>query len=217
MDVQMSQGVAWPDVLPCLAPAVEQAATSAARVLGEMAGRDIATGRVALQPVALADLPLVAGDPERPVVAVHLAVQGATAGHILLALSERMAHGLVDMLLGQPEGTTTELDELGRSALAEAGNVAGSFFLTALAERARAVLAPTPPLVLHDMCGAILDALAAQLALLACEEALVIETQFTCDGQVVDAAFFMLPAPALLGVLTGAGAPQEVGHVGRAP
>lgn len=216
MDGCWPERAAWSDLLPRLTPAVEQAAASAARVLGEMAGRHIAAGRLALRPVALGDLPLVAGDPERAVVAVHLGVQGALAGHILLALSERMALGLVDMLLGQPEGTTVALDELGQSALAEAGNVAGSFFLTALAEHARAVLAPTPPLVLHDMCGAILDTLAAQLALLACDEALVIETQFTCDGQVVDAAFFMLPAPALLGAMVGAtGAVPEVEHVGR--
>ncbi|MBX5491026.1 MAG: chemotaxis protein CheC [Chloroflexi bacterium] len=209
MDARTAQGVISAAVLRQLTPAIEQAAASAAGVLGEMAGRNIATGGVTLRQVALAELPLVAGDPERPVVAVHLGVQGATPGHILLALSERMASGLVDMLLGQPEGTTTDLDELGKSALAEAGNVAGSFFLTALAERARVVLAPTPPLVLYDMCGAILDTLAAELALLACDEAIVIETQFTCDGQVVDAAFFMFPAPALLGAV----ACQEVGHV----
>jgi chemotaxis protein CheC len=98
------------------------------------------------------------------------------------------------------------------SALAEAGNVAGSFFLTTIADWAGLALPPTPPVIIHEMCGAILDTLAAELALMENEQALMIDTQFRCDGQVVEAAFFMFPGDQLVRAVNesrGAGATQS--------
>jgi len=181
-----------------LAPMMRDGALRAAGALSEMSGRCIETRSISLRAVPLADLPLVAGDPERPVVAVHLGVQEPHGGHILLALSEQMALRLVDMLLAQPAGTTTSLDEMEVSALAETGNVAGAAFLTALADRARVILPPTPPLVFHEMCGAILQTLAAELALSEQRDAVVVETEFTCDDESVDVAFFLFPAPEMV-------------------
>jgi chemotaxis protein CheC len=157
--------------------------------------------------VDLSHLSMVAGDPERAVVAVYLGIGGGLNGHILMAYSESMALGLVDMLLDQPEGTTTELGDLEVSALAEAGNVAGSFFLTTFADWAGLILPPTPPVVIHEMCGAILDTLAGDLAFHSHEQAMVIDAQFTCDGQVVDAAFFMFPDDQLVEMI---GAPKAL-------
>jgi chemotaxis protein CheC len=102
------------------------------------------------------------------------------------------------MLLDQPVGTTTELGDMEISALAEAGNVAGSFFLTTIADWAGLALPPTPPVIIHEMCGAILDTLAAELALMEHEQAMMIDAQFQCDGQVVEAAFFMFPGDQLV-------------------
>jgi len=174
------------------------AVRSAARALSEMAMREIVAHSPHVRTVGLSHLSMVAGDPERAVVAVYLGIQGDVPGHILLAFSEPMARGLVDMLLDQPEGTTVELGEMEISALAEAGNVAGSFFLTTLAEWAGLTLPPTPPMVIHEMCGAILDTLAAELAVQAHDEAMVIDAHFTCDDQVVDASFFMFPGHDIL-------------------
>jgi chemotaxis protein CheC len=113
------------------------------------------------------------------------------------------------MLLYQPVGTTLELGEMEISALAEAGNVAGSFFLTTMAERAGLTLPPTPPVVIHEMCGAILDTVAAELAVLEHDEAIVIEAQFACDGQVVEVSFFMFPGEVMTAALATA---QPAGH-----
>jgi chemotaxis protein CheC len=153
--------------------------------------------------VELSHLAMVAGDPERPVVAVYLGIEGDIPGHILLAFSEAMALGLVDMLLDQATGTTTELGAMEVSALAEAGNVAGSFFLTTIADWAGLALPPTPPVVIHEMCGAILDTLAAELALMEHEQAMMIDAHFTCDGQVVDAAIFMFPGDKMVEAING--------------
>jgi chemotaxis protein CheC len=181
-----------------IAVVAASAVQSAANALSEMALREITAVSPAVRMVELSHLSLVAGDPERAVVAVYLGIGGDTPGHILMAFSESMALGLVDMLLDQPADTTTELGELEISALAEAGNVAGSFFLTTIADWAGHILHPTPPVVIHEMCGAILGTLAAELAVQEHEQAMVIDAQFTCDGQIVDASFFMFPGDQLI-------------------
>lgn len=184
-----------------LGPPLVKATHHAAGALSEMAGRDIEVGEVGVRLVPLSQMTMVNGDPERPVVAVHVGVDGFN-GHILLNLSEPMARGLVDMLLDQPEGTTESLGEMEASALAEVGNVTGTFFLSALADVAQITLPPTPPLVCYEMCGAILDSLATEMAMLGQDEAVVIDTSFSSAGQRVEVAFFMFPGPDLLAALT---------------
>ncbi|MCC7367207.1 MAG: chemotaxis protein CheC [Chloroflexi bacterium] len=189
--------------LATMAVVAASAVQSAANALSEMALREITAVSPEVRMVDLSHLTMVAGDPERSVVAVYLGIEGDIQGHILMAFSEAMALGLVDMLLGEPEGTTSELGELEISALAEAGNVGGSFFLTTIADWSGLTLPPTPPVVIHEMCGAILGTLAGELALQAHDQAMVIDAQFTCDGQVVDASFFMFPGDQMI---------EKVGH-----
>src|SRR4051812_1390071 len=190
-----------PSGLATISVVAASAVQSAANALSEMALREITAVSPEVRMVDLSHRTMVAGDPERAVVAVYLGVEGDLHGHILMAYSESMAMSLVDMLMGEPEGTTTELGELEISALAEAGNVAGSFFLTTIADWSGMTLPPTPPVVIHEMCGAILGTLAAELALEAHDQAMVIDAQFTCDGQVVDASFFMFPGDQLIGMV----------------
>jgi chemotaxis protein CheC len=187
-----------PPSLATMSIVAASAVQSAANALSEMALREITAVSPEVRMVDLTHLSMVAGDPERAVVAVYLGIEGDLHGHILMAYSETMAFGLVDMLMGQPEGTTTELGDLEISALAEAGNVAGSFFLTTIADWSGLTMPPTPPVVIHEMCGAILGTLAAQLTLGEQEQAMVIDAQFTCDGQVVDASFFMFPGAQMI-------------------
>jgi chemotaxis protein CheC len=196
-----------------LVTAMANAAAASAAALSEMACRLITAGEVGLRTVPLAHLSMVAGDPERPVVAIYLGIQGDVQGHIVMALSEPMARGLVDMLLDQEEGSTSELGDMEVSALAEAGNVGGTYFLTSLAESTGLTLPPTPPIVFYEMCGAVLNTLAAELAMQEQEEAMVVDTQFTCDGQVVEVAFFMFPAPEMARALADR-ENQEVAYAG---
>lgn len=152
------------------------------------------TGQIQLQPPRLSFLPLmsapgIAGGPTTVVTAVYLAMEGDLRGHLVLLFSQSSSCGLVDLLLGQPIGTTTELDQLGRSALAEAANVCGSAFMNAIADRTGLVVLPTPPIVVQDMAGAVLQPVVADLSLTG-DEALVIETGF--NGQV-PGHFLLMP------------------------
>ena len=53
----------------------------------------------------------------------------------MLMYNPKMAYGFVDLLMGQPEGTTKALGEIESSALGELGNIMGSSFLNALARQ----------------------------------------------------------------------------------
>ena len=178
------------------------ATQSAAAALSQMAGRGITAGPTRIRVMPLQGLSYVAGDPERPAFAVYVSVRGHNRGHILLALSDVTAHTLASMLLDGLEAPSAVLGPLAISALAEAGNVTASFFLTALADPAHLVLPPSPPVVLHEMRGAIFDSLASALALDEQDDALVIETEFVCQGQVAEITFYVFPAPSMIQAVT---------------
>jgi chemotaxis protein CheC len=140
------------------------------------------TGGIRLQAPRLEFLPLnvvpgIAGGPEVVVVAVYLGIEGDLNGHLMLLFTHDTALRVVDMLLEAPPGTTTTLDEIGVSALAETGNVCGSSFLNALSDRTGLKIVPTTPVVVTDMAGAILQSVVTELYLNG-DEVLMVETAF---------------------------------------
>ena len=87
-----------PSGLATIAIVAASAVQSAANALSEMALREITAVSPEVRMVDLSHLSMVAGDPERVVVAVYLGVEGDLHGHILMAYGESMALGLVEML-----------------------------------------------------------------------------------------------------------------------
>ena len=177
------------------------AASNAAEALSEMSGRTIGAYYTRLNRVPITDLTLVGGNPEQQIVGVYLGVEGDDTSHVLLALSEAMAFRLADLLLGEA-GVREELDAMAVSALAEIGNVVGTCFLNVLADGAHLTLAPTLPVVLREMRGAILDSLGFGLAELAENTLTIIETCFTCEGEAIDVSVFLLGSSTLSEIVT---------------
>ena len=110
------------------------------------------------------------------------------------------ALGLADLLMGEEVGTTQSLDEMEESALAELGNITGSFFLNALADSTGLVLLPSPPAVIMDMAGAILDVALADIVLES-DYALVVETSFGTEDHQISGSFLVMPSPDLMRAL----------------
>lgn len=172
-----------------LQAAVEQGLNDSARALSCMT-----TGRITLKGPHLAFLPLseipgIAGGPAEVVVAVYVAVGGQIDGHLMILLGQTAALRVVDMLMEAPAGTTTQMDDLSLSALAELGNVCGSAFLNALADRTHLRMTPSTPAVVTDMAGAILESVVTELYLNG-DEAVVVETGF--NGEI-PGYFLLMP------------------------
>lgn len=99
----------------------------------------------------------VAGRPDDLMVGVYIGVTGDIPGHALLVFPYESAVQLVDMLMGQPLGTTTQIDEMTQSVLQEVGNIVTSSYLTALSDFYHSTMLPCPPSVAIDMAAAIFD------------------------------------------------------------
>ena len=85
-------------------------------------------------------------------------------------------------------------------ALREVGNAMASFFLNAVADNAGGTLQPSPPAVMMDMAGAVLDIALAQI-MEHSDGTFIVRSSFRANDQEVDGDFLVLPSPELLNVL----------------
>ncbi|HHX64539.1 MAG TPA: CheY-P-specific phosphatase CheC [Chloroflexi bacterium] len=164
----------------------------AAEGLSTFVGEQISISSPQVAVIPLAALPKVMGGPESIGVGVYLAVEGDIQGHVMLLLSRESALELVGLLLDTDEENITTLGPLERSALGEIGNLTASRFLNCMARYARADLRPSPPAVIEDMIGAILDVLAVAVGQHS-EYALIMETVFRRTDRSVEALFWVVP------------------------
>ncbi len=103
--------------------------------------------------------------------------------------------------MGQAPGETTELDEMGLSALAEVGNITSSFFVNTLADALGVTAHVTPPAVAQDMAAAVISTIAAEVGVRT-EVLIAIRTEFAIAGHAVAGEFFVLPDPDSLNLIT---------------
>ena len=165
-----------------------------------MIGQEIAVSSFALKRTPVAELANIVGGAEVDAVGIYLTVSGAANGHLMLIYEPRIAYAFVDLLMGQPAETTRELDEMVRSALGEMGNIIGAFSLNAIADATGLELAPSPPAVMTDMAGALLDVVTAEI-LLRQDETYVAETTFITADREIEGQFMVIPSEELLEAL----------------
>ncbi len=173
---------------------LDSAIQNVARGLTEMVGRTITIETTNIESLSIGHLPSWLGDPEAEMVGVYLLIDGDIAGQVILILALKEALHLIDLLLGEPDGTTTELDDLGRSALAETGNLATSYFLNEMAKRTGIELRPSPPAVMVDMLGAIFNVISAPVAAVS-DQLMIVEAEFREPDRTVTAHFWVMPYP----------------------
>ncbi len=180
---------------------VGQGITRSISGLSEMVGADVTTyGPIIPRRIAVKDAAQLVGGPEEFTVAVYLRVGGCATGHLILIFKPKTAFELVDMLMGFEAGTTVGLGEMEQSALGEMGNIMGSFFLNALADATGLPLLPSPPAVMMDMAGSILDAALAEI-LMEADEILVVDTVFGTADRQIHGTFLTLPSGEMVRAL----------------
>lgn len=169
-------------------------AGNAATVLSAMLGQRVpmTVPKARLLPIAL--VPEAVGGAESEVVGVCLYVTGDAPAAILFLLPVEDGRVLVRRLLGWDPGAVVAFNELERSALGEVTNILSGAYLQALSEFTRLPFAPSPPAFAHDMAGALLDNVFAEIGRVG-DYALVIETEFMAGDQGVRGHFFLVPDP----------------------
>jgi len=168
---------------------VERGLQASSRALSTMTTGGIQLREPSMEFIPLNLVPSIAGGPEVVVAAIYLGIEGDIRGHLMILFTSPSALLVVDMLMEDPPGTTRSIDDLGASALAETGNVCGTAFLNALADRTGLTIVPTTPAVVIDMAGAILQSVVSELYLNG-DEVLLVETSFNSD---IPGAFLLMP------------------------
>lgn len=173
---------------------LDAAIQNVATGLSEMVGRPITIDATNIETLQFGQLPAWVGDPEAEMVGVYLLIEGDIAGQVILIFSLEEALHLIDLLLGEPSGTTKTLDELGRSALAETGNLATSYFLNEVSKRTGTAIRPSPPAVMVDMLGAMFDVISAPVAAIN-DQLIIVNAEFKEPNRTVSAHFWVMPYP----------------------
>ena len=167
--------------------------------LSQMAGQEIKVVNMSVKKVMVKDIPDLFGGPEALIIAVYLEISGKSNGHMVVVYEPKVAFDLVDLLLGQPYGSTKELTDMERSTLGEMGNIMGSFFLNFISDTTGNRFQPSPPAVMMDMAGAVLDAALANV-LAYSDDTYIVETIFGTNDRQVSGTFLVIPDPELEGL-----------------
>ncbi|HSW58079.1 MAG TPA: hypothetical protein VLH15_06730 [Dehalococcoidales bacterium] len=167
--------------------------TTAVSGLSQMVNHDFKITALNIEEVSLRNATNLIGKSDDKVIGVYLVFSGNTSGHILLAFKPETAYDLVDMAMGIPSGTTNNMGEMERSVLGEMGNIVGTFFLNGVADCVGLRLMPSPPAVVEDMAGALIDSVLAE-AFDQNESLFVIKLLFCCTGHEIEGRFLVLPS-----------------------
>ncbi len=168
--------------------------------LSQMVGQNITPTSLEPKVVDVCEVPGMLGGADAISVGVYLKVTGDANGHIVLVYQPSAAFELLDILLARDLGTTTAIDRMERSALGEMGNIMGSFFLNSLADSTNMTFMPSPPSVMMDMVGAILDVALVEI-MMETDEACVVEAVFGTTDKQVNGTFLVMPSLELLAIL----------------
>lgn len=180
------------DLLERLHSIAKEGVDNAAYGFSSMVGRKIQFSKPTASLVPILTIPKIVGKPDDDAVGIYLRFVGDVAGQIMMIIPHQKALELADLLMGVPQGTTQQLGSLERSALGELGNLCGSFFLNSIAHMVKADFRPSPPAVMVDMVGAILDVVVVTTGGIT-DQVLLMQTNFMDGSRCVEADFWVIP------------------------
>jgi chemotaxis protein CheC len=165
---------------------------NAAKGFSGMLGLELSVNDPEIKIIPLLEIAKVVGGPEDEVVGIYLRGDGEVTTQFMMVIPQQRAFELVDLLMDQPAGTTKSFTSLERSALAEVGNLTATFFMNSIANETGVGMRPTPPAVMVDMVGAILDIIIATTGGIS-EYVLMLNSKFTLANREVEADLWVIP------------------------
>ncbi len=160
--------------------------------LSQLVGQELIVNSLEMQEHPISEIPDVLGGAGKLAVGTYLSIGGDTTGHLVMIHQPQMAFDLIYVQLGQPAGTTTTLAAMERSVIGEVGNITGGFFLNALADATELTLLLSPPAVMVDKVGVILQVALSNLSL-GQNTTLVAKSTFGTTSREIDGTFIILP------------------------
>ena len=128
------------------------------------------------------------GGLEQTVVGIFVVISGDVQGYMAFLMPLDSAKVLLKHLIGEE---FSEVNEMGRSALQEIGNIMVTSYLNALSKMTNLLMAPSVPAVAIDMAGAVWESVLAGAQIK--NEVTVIRTEFSADGEAIEGHIIFLP------------------------
>ncbi len=170
-----------------------RAMKNVAQSISQMAAQPVDLDCATIDTVSLKALDALGDELGVETVGVYLLLMDEPlTGEAILIFSPDNALKLVDWLLEESPGTTTQLDSLASSALSELGNQALSTFLNTVADVAALPLRPSPPTVVVDTLDVIFEAVALAAAGVT-DELLLIKTRFDHKESSLSFELWLVP------------------------
>jgi chemotaxis protein CheC len=170
---------------------------SAAEGFSDMIGVPMAVYKPSVTLLPLNEVPRTLGGADIDAVGIYIKVTGGISGHMLLIMPYDKSLETVDRLLDARQGTTEKLGPLERSALAEMGNLTGSFFINAISDQIGLASYPSPPAVIVDMVEAILAAINAMVGNMG-QDVLLFQATFMVGDREMNTDFWVIFDPNTL-------------------
>ena len=195
----------------------DRGADGASHALSKWLAEDV---HLAISEVELVELEAAGellGPADSLVASCSMGLTGQLTGLILLIFENHAGFALVDLLLHQSIGTTTEWGELEQSAVKETTNIIGCAYVNALATYLRDIvfhptdraentgageLVPTPPTFVQEFAGSLLQFALMDQAL-ELDQVLLIHSQFGAARQGLKLNWTLLFIPSRDSLLTG--------------
>lgn len=143
-----------PRQLDALREVANMGAGHAATALSQMTGQQIMISVPQLTVTAIDEIPNQIAEPEEPVAAVLMRMEGDLTGLTLLVFPQPIALRVAGLMMRK---TVTTLGPIEESAIREAGNILSAAYLNALADFMKMTLLPSPPSLAIDMSDAVLS------------------------------------------------------------
>lgn len=168
----------------------------AATALSQMTDQRIMISVPQLTVASLDEMPNQIAEPEEPVAAVLMRMEGDLTGLTLLVFPHPIALRIAGLMMRRP---VTHLGAVEESAIREAGNILSAAYLNALADFMRMTLLPSPPSLAVDMSDAVLSSTFVASAQ-GGSQVMCVESEFQLeqDAQRLRGFFLLLPDPPSL-------------------
>jgi chemotaxis protein CheC len=185
-----------PRQLDALREVANIGAGHAATALSQMTGQQIMISVPQLSISSIDDIPNQIAEPEEPVAAVLMRMEGDLTGLTLLVFPQPIALRVAGLMMRR---VVTTLGAIEESAIREAGNILSAAYLNALADFMHMTLLPSPPSLAVDMSDAVLTstyvASAQGSTQIMCVES---EFQLLENNERLRGFFLLLPDPPSL-------------------
>jgi chemotaxis protein CheC len=190
----IQQAQLWPMIIGNTSSAgmLRMAMRHVSYTLIDMVGRSFEVDNLHVETVPVDSLIIDCDDPEAETVGIYLLIDGDLSGEAILMLHPADAMYLSDWLLETRPGTTSKLDPLAYSALAEFGNVTLSSFLNSVADLTGIPLRVSPPSVVVDVLAVIFEAV-ARSADTTSDTLQIVKTDFVNQESSMRIQFWVVP------------------------